>query len=170
MPDGWQPPGPPEDWTYKAPAGLPSEEKIDNPGKWNLNSYAPKMNSKTKEYVGHFTPSGTTVVPEDENSDCVVGRWKFHYTGWTPDAFDNGTYVHGDAVYNNLKPESWRGSLDKFAMELWMGGHPHACFDPLMYDAMSYSCWRSIKRFFKLNNNMTDTKKKGDDGYDPCCK
>ena len=45
-----------------------------------------------------------------------------------------------------------------------------AHFDPLMYDAMSYSCWRSIKQFFKLNNNLTDTKKKGDDGYDPCCK
>ena len=30
-----------------------------------------------------------------------------------PDAFNNRTYVHGDAVYNNLKPESRRGSLDK---------------------------------------------------------
>ena len=44
------------------------------------------------------------------------------------------------------------------------------CFDPLIYDAMSYSHWRSIKRFFKLNNNLTNTKKKGDDGYDPCRK
>lgn len=262
-PDNWTPPGPPEGWTYKAPAGSPLEEEIDNPGKWNLYSYAPKMNNKTKEYVGHFTPSGATVVPEDENGDRVVGGWKFYYTGWTPDAFDKSTYVRGDAVYNNLKPESRRGSLDKdvlvkhgltkermmnrdalffyqllfpiadpktsgveldgrmpyftyvavctnvYAMTAGVGagighswvttsapelvrwtscpirngamdGRPStlparwktddARFDPLIYDAMSYSRWRSIKRFFKLNNNLTDTKKKGDDGYDPCRK
>ena len=44
---------------YIAPTGSPSEEKIDNPGKWNLYSYAPKMN-KTKEYGDH-----------------VVGQWTF---------------------------------------------------------------------------------------------
>lgn len=45
-----------------------------------------------------------------------------------------------------------------------------ARFDPFVYDTMSYSRWKLIKRFFKLNNNLTDVKKKGDDGYDPCRK
>jgi len=27
-----------------------------------------------------------------------------------------------------------------------------------------------IKHFFKLNNNLMESKKKGDDGYDPCAK
>ena len=45
-----------------------------------------------------------------------------------------------------------------------------AHFDLLVYNMMSYSHWRSIKQLLKLNNNLTDTKKKGDDRYDPCCK
>ena len=71
------------------------------------------MIGKAKEYVGHFTPLGATVVPKDENGDCVIRPWKFHCTGWMPHAFDDGTYVYGDALYNNLKPESQCGSLDK---------------------------------------------------------
>jgi hypothetical protein len=39
-----------------------------------------------------------------------------------------------------------------------------------VYDTMSYSYWRLIKVFFKLSNNLTDMKKKGNNGYDPCCK
>ena len=29
--------------------------------------------------------------------------------------------------------------------------------------------WKNIKRYFKLNNNMT-TKQRGQEGYDPCAK
>ena len=35
---------------------------------------------------------------------------------------------------------------------------------------MSISRWKYIKRFFKLNNNLNDVKKRGDHGYDPCTK
>jgi hypothetical protein len=56
--------------------------------------------NKTKEYTGHFTPLGAS-----------VGAWKFHYTGWTSDAFDKETYVNGNASYNNLKPEKRQSLL-----------------------------------------------------------
>ena len=62
-----------------------------------------------------------------------------------------------------------------------MGNHRHCTHDGLQVipasihswtidNSMSYSRWRIIKRLFKLNNNMTDNKKKGDEGYDPCSK
>ncbi len=50
----------------------------------------------------------------------------------------------------------------------WMKGD--LCFDPFIYVAMSYTHWKLIKWFFKMNNNLTDVKKKGNDGYDPCQK
>jgi hypothetical protein len=80
VPDGWKPPGPLEGWTYSPPEGLLSEEEIDNPGKWNIFFYALNI----KEYrrrIGHFTSSGATVVPEDDNGNQVVHGWKFYYTG-----------------------------------------------------------------------------------------
>jgi hypothetical protein len=52
------------------------------------------------------------VVPAGENGEWKVGTWKFYYTGWQPDTFDKKTFVCGEAVYNNLKPESRKGCLD----------------------------------------------------------
>ena len=43
-------------------------------------------------------------------------------------------------------------------------------YDLHMAKNMSASRFKMIKRFFKLNNNLIETKKKGDDGYDPCAK
>ncbi len=261
-PDGWKPPGPPDGWEYNPGKGVPTEDEIDNPGKWNLYSFAPKIDRSTKMYKGHFTPANAMVVPKDENGERKVGNWKFYYTGWQPDEFDNKTFVRGEARYKNLKPESRKGCLDVnilrkhglmkdrmtndalffyqllfpivdpknsgvdgdvrmpyfttaavytnvyaatsgagagmghswetvSAPELvrWtacpirngaMDGRPStlpsrwmkgdARFDPFIYDAMSYTRWKLIKRFFKMNNNLTDVKKKGDDGYDPCRK
>ena len=39
-----------------------------------------------------------------------------------------------------------------------------------MSKTMTKSRFKEIKRFFKLNNNFLHTKKKGDEGYDPCVK
>ena len=50
----------------------------------------------------------------------------------------------------------------------WSKGDPRFC--PYVDNCMSISRWKHIKRFFKLNNNLNDVKKRGDDGYDPCTK
>ncbi len=63
-------------------------------------------------YCGHFTPSGAMVVPVNEKGEWEINGWTFHYNGWTPDAFDQGTYVRDDATQQNLKPNSRRESLD----------------------------------------------------------
>jgi hypothetical protein len=113
-PLGWFPPAPPENHKYVPVNGAPAEEDVDNPGGWNSYSFAARYNSnaKTKKYVGHFTPSGARVVPENNLGVRQIDEWKFYYQGWTADDFDKGTYVRGDAVYGNLKPASRKGSLD----------------------------------------------------------
>ncbi len=111
-PEGWSPPGPPDGWEYKAPAGSPKEEDIDNPASWNLYSFAPKINASTKKYEGHFTPAGAKVVPMAQDGSREIGGWTFYYNGWKGDAFDKETFVRGDASHGNLKPENRRGCLD----------------------------------------------------------
>jgi hypothetical protein len=48
-PDGWMPPREPENWLGYHPklnSGEPLEEDIDNPGSWNLYSFASKYAKK----------------------------------------------------------------------------------------------------------------------------
>lgn len=113
-PLGWTPPGPPENFVYVPVRGAPTDDELDNPGDWNLFSFAPRFNNNTKnkKYVGHFSPCGAQVVPANSDGVRQVGNWKFHYKGWTPDEFDKGTYVRGDATHGNLKPASRKGRLD----------------------------------------------------------
>jgi hypothetical protein len=112
-PEGWIPPGPPEKWTYSAPAGSPLEDEIDNPGKWNLFSFAPKFNASTKKYEGHFTPAGAKVFSAINSAgDREIASWKFYYQGWMTDDFSKATYVHYDAGFGNMKPPSRNGCLD----------------------------------------------------------
>ena len=63
-PPGWTPPGPPEGFVYVPVGGAPTEDEIDNPGNWNLFSFAARYNNNTKnkKYVGHFSPCGAKVV------------------------------------------------------------------------------------------------------------
>ena len=109
-PADWDPPAPPVGWEYNPPDGVPSEENTDNPGKWNMYSYAPKMNKGN--YEGHFTPAGATVLPEDSDGIRETNGWKFHYDGWKMDEFDKSVYVRDDAQFGNLKPKSRAGYLD----------------------------------------------------------
>lgn len=261
-PKDWTPPGPPDDWVYVAPQGSPMENDIDNPANWNLYSFAPKFNSSSKKYEGHFTPALAKVVPINSDGIRAINDWKFYYNGWIGDEFDESNYVRDDAAFGNMKPPSRKGYLDVdillkhglnadrmkddplffyqmlfpicdpkhtgltadnrmpyfstaavctniyaatsgagsgvghdwvtiSAPELvkwtacpirngaldgksstlhsrWAVGDPR--YDPFIDNSMPISRWRIIKRFFKLNNNLMDVKKKGDDGYDPCSK
>jgi hypothetical protein len=72
QPAGWFPPGPPTDWKYDQIACVPSPVATDNPGSWNLYSFAPKVKVSLKVkgkksaekyiYEGHFTPAGAQVL------------------------------------------------------------------------------------------------------------
>ena len=42
-------------------------------------------------------------------------------------------------------------------------------YDSAIADVMTIERWKSIKRFFKLNNNLI-SKQSGIEGYDPCAK
>jgi hypothetical protein len=41
--------------------------------------------------------------------------------------------------------------------------------DSAIADVMTIERWKSIKRYFKLNNNLLSTAR-GMEGYDPCAK
>ncbi len=45
----------------------------------------------------------------------------------------------------------------------------HLCYDSAISEVMTIEHWKSIKRFFKLNNNML-SKLRGMEGHDPCIK
>ena len=111
-PDGWVPPGPPPTWAGYQPKGnAPELGDVDNPGNWSLYSFCPKYKTGSV-YSGHFTPAGAMVLPVNEHGERELNGWRFHYQGWTPDAFDKSTYVRGEATQHDLKPDSRKGSLD----------------------------------------------------------
>ena len=123
QPAGWFPPGPPTDWKYDQIACVPSPAATDNPGNWNLYSFAPKVKvapkvtgKKTAEkfiYEGHFTPAGAQVLAANETGvRASTTGWKLYYDGWSADNFDKATFVRDDACLGCLKPESRKGSLD----------------------------------------------------------
>jgi len=111
-PEGWVPPGPPPGWSYEPKNGAPPEEEIDNPGNWNLFSFAAKHATSSRRYEGHFTPANAKVVNPDLSGNRKVKDWSFFYRGWTAGTFEKSTYARGDAKQGNLKPLSRRGSLD----------------------------------------------------------
>lgn len=112
-PRGWCPPfGAPKDWEYTPKYDAPPIDEIDNPGQWNLWSYAPKFNNK-KKYIGHYTPAGATVVPSNAQGKRMMNGWEFHYDGWSQAIFDQSTYARKGATKADLKPKTRRGSLDQ---------------------------------------------------------
>ena len=118
-PPGWNPPGPTDKWTSYTvndkKHNAPEEEDIDNPGDWHLFAFRPKYESKEKgrpKYIDHFSPAGAKIVKQNQYDQRVVDGWDVHYDGWVGDAFDQSTYVRGDAEQGNLKPTSRKGSLD----------------------------------------------------------
>ena len=114
-PDGWQPSGAPIDWAGYILKGVDENEpvtfeEVNNPGKWSDFTFRPKY--KDGKYLGHFTPSGAQVVPENGEGKRIQGAYQFYYDGYTPDATDKANYVRGDATKEDLKPKSRKGSLD----------------------------------------------------------
>jgi hypothetical protein len=98
LPDGWMPPKEPDNWggyVSKIGSGAPLVDEIDNPGGWNLYLFTPKYEKGI--YISQQTPVGAIAVPEDADSERVVGNWKFYYNGWWPSEFDRNTYVRGSA-------------------------------------------------------------------------
>ena len=109
-------PGAPINWTAPVPpptfkgydpkpnSGAPATfEEVDNPGAWTDYMFQPKYDKG--QYKGHFTPTGAKVVPPNgpEGKRSING-WDFHYNGWTPDEFSQGTYVRFPATAENIKP------------------------------------------------------------------
>ncbi len=52
------------------------------------------------------------VVPPNNEGVREINGWRFHYTGWTPDKFDEATYVCDGATQLDLKPKSRCGCLN----------------------------------------------------------
>jgi hypothetical protein len=62
------------------------------------------------------------------------------------------------------------GALDGKAGTIfarWNADDPR--YNSAIAESMTWECWKSIKRFFKLNNNFL-SKLRGMEGYDPCAK
>ena len=76
-----------------------------------MYSFGPKY-KKGGVYCGHFTPAGAKILPINDAGTWVINGRRFHYKGWTPDAFNLGTDVQDNATQQNLKPDSQRGSLN----------------------------------------------------------
>ena len=111
-PDGWVTPGPSPTWAGYQPKGnAPQLGDVDKPGNWSLYLFCSKYKTGSV-YSGHFTPAGAMVIPANEHGEWELNGWRFHYQGWTPDAFDKSTYVRGEATQQDLKPDSRKGSLD----------------------------------------------------------
>ena len=112
VPDGWEKPGPPPDWTPPLPkvgTDCPDWDDVDNPGDWDPYSYQARYSSKTGKYKGHRTPTGATVVPEVDGARTVNG-WSVTYDGsWTSSA--NTPHRHG-ASEGNILPDERDGQLD----------------------------------------------------------
>lgn len=114
-PPGWKEPGPPESFEGYVPkegSGAPARfEDVDNPAAWPPWVFRPKYD-KQKKFTSFHTPAGAKVVPAGAGGKRVINDWEFFYDGWKPDAFDQQTYVRGNATRENIKPEDRESSLD----------------------------------------------------------
>ena len=111
----------PEDWVAPPPKkDEPKFEDVDNPGEWHEFTYRPrfykpKKGNKTKkgfkvgQYLGHFLPTGATVVEADEDGKRKVGEWEFHYNDWTLDV--ESQYRSGSTKANPF-PQERSGKLN----------------------------------------------------------
>jgi hypothetical protein len=73
------------------------------------------------------------VVPPNDEGVKEINGWTFHYTGWTPNEFDDATYVRDDVTQLDLKPKSRRGCLDVDILK------KHGCdFDRVRKDSLFF--------------------------------
>ena len=124
-PDGWEVPTAPEGWFEKEETRArknnePAFAEVDNPGRYDPFIYQPKFN-KAGQYIGHFLPTGCTVVPPTPQSATggdqqgrskkrKVDDWEFFYDGSYKNT--NDTQYRSEATRDNLFPESRRSKLD----------------------------------------------------------
>jgi len=103
-PNGWTPPGPPENYRGYLPkldAGAPLLfSEVDNPGGWSEFVFQPKYATERgrKKYVGHVTPAGAKVLPANDDGIREHDGWRFYYQGWKPDHFDAANFARGTAT------------------------------------------------------------------------
>ena len=152
-PLGWCPPfGAPKDWEYTATYDAPAIDEIDNPGQWNLWSFAPKFNKK--KYIGHYTPAGATVVPENAQGKRIVNGWEFHYDGWSHDIFDQTTYARTGATKADIKPKTRRGSLDTTLLKTHGLNKERVNRDPLFFFQLLFPIADPSKTGVENDNRM----------------
>jgi hypothetical protein len=64
----------------------------------------------------------------------------------------------------------WHGALDGKPGTIFAHWNAHdPCYDSVISEVMTIERWKSIKGFFKLNNNLL-SKPRGMEGYVPCAK
>ena len=113
-PPGWEPFGPPDNWSPPAPKDTcPSWDEVNtaenNPAGWSSFTYQARYN-KSGKYIGHRTPSGATVVPAGADGKRTVAGWDVQYNNWTTSS--SSPHRHG-AGKDNLIPDERKGCLDK---------------------------------------------------------
>ena len=74
--------------TTNQKGGEPNFIDLDNPGGWDDYTYQPKHDSRDKDfgYLGHFLPTGVTVVPKiPSTGKRFIDDYEFFYNGWKGD-------------------------------------------------------------------------------------
>lgn len=117
-PPGWVPPGPPDNFTLPAPKDTcpPWDEfntAENNPGGWSSYMYQPRYTTANK-YKGHYTPTGATVVPADDDGNRTVALWDVKYSSWSTSS--STPHRHG-AGRDNIIPDERKGRLDAEVLE-----------------------------------------------------
>ena len=153
-PEGWIPPGPPDGWSYQPKNGAPSEDEVDNPGNWNLFSFAPRHAQSTKRYEGHFTPANAKVVQPDSSGNRKVKDWTFYYRGWTAGDFEKSTFARGNAERANLKPSDRKGSLDADVLRKHGLSADRMQHDPLFFYQLLFPFCDPTKSEIENDNRM----------------
>ena len=77
---------------------------------------------------------------------------------------------HGPELVHWTGVPIWHGALDgKQGTTFFCWNQDNPRYNSAIAESIVMERWKNIKRFFKLNNNMT-AKPRGMDGYDPCAK
>ena len=133
-PENWSPPGKPDTYNHvaKSERGEPQFSDLDNPGRWDNFSYQPKFDSREKgyKYLGHYLPTGVTVVPKNSAGKRFVDGYEFFYNGWKGD-----TERRNGATNDNLFPSERRGMLDPEKLKLHGLSKERMCNDLGLPDA-----------------------------------
>ena len=133
-PDNWSPPTKPDTYHHvaKPERGEPQFCDLDNPGGWDDFSYQPKYDTREKgsKYLGHYLPTGATVVPKTPAGKRFIDGYEFFYNGWKGD-----TERRNGATVENLFPPERKGMLDADKLKLHGLTKDKMCNDMNLPDA-----------------------------------